>query len=100
MRQIQTRALIGRLPVSEAKALVEQLKGGASFTELAKMSLDRPNSQSGGDLGYFSRGQMSKAFEDAAFVLEPGQISEPVQSEFGSILDETAAQQPDFGFSR
>lgn len=67
----------------EAKDLVKQLKGGADFTELAKKSSDGPSAQTGGDLGYFSRGQMVKAFEDVAFSLKPGQISEPVQTEFG-----------------
>ncbi len=67
----------------EAKDLVAQLKAGADFNELAKKSSDGPSSHTGGDLGYFSRGQMVKAFEDAAFALEPGQISAPVQSEFG-----------------
>lgn len=67
----------------EAKDLVKQLKGGADFTELAKKSSDGPSAQTGGDLGYFSRGQMVKPFEDAAFALQKGQISEPVQTEFG-----------------
>jgi peptidyl-prolyl cis-trans isomerase C len=67
----------------EAKDLVAQLKAGADFNELAKKSSDGPSAHTGGDLGYFSRGQMVKAFEDAAFALEPGQISAPVQSEFG-----------------
>jgi peptidyl-prolyl cis-trans isomerase C len=67
----------------EAKDLVKQLKGGADFTELAKKSSDGPSAQTGGDLGYFSRGQMVKPFEDAAFALQKGQVSEPVQTEFG-----------------
>jgi peptidyl-prolyl cis-trans isomerase C len=67
----------------EAKDLVKQLKGGADFTELAKKSSDGPSAQTGGDLGYFSRGQMVKPFEDVAFALKPGQISDPVQTEFG-----------------
>jgi peptidyl-prolyl cis-trans isomerase C len=67
----------------EAKDLIAQLKGGADFSELAKKSADGPSSATGGDLGYFSRGQMVKAFEDAAFVLEAGQISAPVQSDYG-----------------
>ncbi len=67
----------------EAKDLIAELKGGADFTELAKKSVDGPSSNTGGDLGYFSRGQMVKAFEDAAFALEPGQISGPVQSDYG-----------------
>jgi peptidyl-prolyl cis-trans isomerase C len=67
----------------EAKDLIKQLKGGADFTELAKKSSDGPSAQTGGDLGYFSRGQMVKQFEDVAFALKPGQISDPVQTEFG-----------------
>jgi len=67
----------------EAKDVVKQLKAGVDFTELAKKSSDGPSSQTGGDLGYFSRGQMVKPFEDVAFTLEKGQISNPVQTEFG-----------------
>jgi peptidyl-prolyl cis-trans isomerase C len=67
----------------EAKDLVKQLKAGADFTELAKKSSDGPSAQTGGDLGYFSRGQMVKQFEDVAFASKPGQISDPVQTEFG-----------------
>jgi peptidyl-prolyl cis-trans isomerase C len=67
----------------EAKDLVKQLKGGADFTELAKKSSDGPSAATGGDLGYFSHGQMVKQFEDVAFALKPGQISDPVQTEFG-----------------
>lgn len=67
----------------EAKQLLEEIKKGADFVELAQKSSDGPSAQSGGDLGYFSRGQMVKSFEDAAFALEKGQVSEPVQTEFG-----------------
>ncbi|MBJ7535011.1 peptidylprolyl isomerase [Rhodomicrobium vannielii ATCC 17100] len=67
----------------EAADLVKQLKGGADFNELAKKSADGPSANTGGDLGYFSKGQMVKVFEDTAFALQPGQISDPVQSEFG-----------------
>jgi peptidyl-prolyl cis-trans isomerase C len=67
----------------EAKEIVKQLKAGADFNELAKKSSDGPSAQTGGDLGYFSRGQMVKPFEDVAFSLQKGQISEPVQTEFG-----------------
>lgn len=67
----------------EAKDIVDQLKKGADFVELAKKSADAPSAQTGGDLGYFSRGQMVKPFEDAAFALDKGQVSDPVQTEFG-----------------
>ncbi len=67
----------------EAKDLIKQLKAGADFKELASKSTDGGSAHSGGDLGYFSRGQMVKSFEDAAFALEPGQISDPIKSDFG-----------------
>jgi len=68
----------------DAKAIKKELDGGASFEELAKSkSIDPSAKQNGGDLGFFSAGQMVKPFEDAAFKLEPGQISDPVQSQFG-----------------
>jgi peptidyl-prolyl cis-trans isomerase C len=67
----------------EAEKVIADLKAGASFEELAKQSKD-PSGQNGGDLGFFGRGQMVKTFEDAAFALQPGAITEqPVQSQFG-----------------
>jgi peptidyl-prolyl cis-trans isomerase C len=66
-----------------AEQIITDLKAGASFEELAKQSKD-PSGQNGGDLGFFGRGQMVKPFEDAAFALQPGAITEqPVQSQFG-----------------
>ena len=67
----------------EAEKIIEELKGGADFAELAKQSKD-PSGQNGGDLGFFGAGQMVPEFEKAAFALEPGQITqEPVKSQFG-----------------
>lgn len=62
---------------------------GANFAALAKEYSDDPGSKdSGGDLGWFARGRMVKEFEDAAFSLKPGEISQPVKSQFGyHILD-------------
>lgn len=68
----------------EAKDILKQLQGGADFAELAKSkSLDTGSGASGGDLGYFSHNQMVKAFEEAAFALNKGELSKPVQTEFG-----------------
>lgn len=68
----------------DARAIKAELDAGADFTELAKAKSIEPNAaQSGGDLGYFKRAMMVKPFADAAFALEVGQISEPVQSQFG-----------------
>jgi len=68
----------------EANNLLLQLKEGLTdFAELAKEKSIGPSAPSGGDLGFFSRGQMVKEFEDAAFSLEPGEISDVVQTQFG-----------------
>lgn len=66
---------------SEAKDVAERLKKGEDFAALA--SEKSKDSSKGGDLGFISRGQTVKPFEDAAFGLEVDQISEPVQSQFG-----------------
>ncbi len=69
---------------ADAKAIAEELAKGTPFEQLAKeKSMDPSGAQNGGDLGYFSRGMMVKPFEDAAFALEVGQVSEPIQSQFG-----------------
>ncbi|MDB5507508.1 MAG: hypothetical protein JWR75_2146 [Devosia sp.] len=69
----------------EAKAVKAELEGGADFATVAKAkSIDPSAQQNGGDLGSFGPGMMVKPFEDAAFALtEIGQVSDPVQSDFG-----------------
>jgi len=68
----------------EANNLLLQLKEGLTdFAELAKEKSIGPSAPSGGDLGFFAIGQMVKEFEDAAFSLEPGEISGVVQTQFG-----------------
>lgn len=68
----------------EAKAVKAELDGGADFAALAKEKSIDPGAANGGDLGFFGKGMMVAPFETAAFALtEPGQVSEPVQSQFG-----------------
>jgi peptidyl-prolyl cis-trans isomerase C len=67
---------------AEAKEVAERLKKGEDFAAVAKEK-SKDTSADGGDLGFFGKGQMLKPFEDAAFALEVGQISEPVQTQFG-----------------
>lgn len=62
----------------------QQLKAGASFDALAKQySQDKASAAKGGDLGYFGKGVMDKAFEDAVFKLKKDEVSAPVRSSFG-----------------
>lgn len=67
----------------EANAVVETLEGGADFAETAKEKSTGPSAPNGGLLGWFGKGQMVGPFEEAVFALEPGQVSAPVQTQFG-----------------
>lgn len=69
----------------EGKAIIAQLSGGADFAGLAKeKSTDKGSGAKGGDLGWFPKGMMVKEFTDAAFALQPGEVSkEPVKTQFG-----------------
>lgn len=68
----------------EAEVIIKKLEGGAKFEDLAKASSTDGTASSGGDLGYFSEGQMVPEFEKAAFALKPGEYTkEPVQTQFG-----------------
>lgn len=67
----------------EAKDILAQLKGGATFEDLAKAKSVDSSASKGGDLGWFGKGTMVPAFEKAAFGLKEGELSGIVKSEFG-----------------
>ncbi|WP_171171442.1 peptidylprolyl isomerase [Ruegeria sp. HKCCA0370] len=67
----------------EAKALKAQLDDGADFAELARENSTGPSGPNGGALGWFGKGQMVPEFEAAVIALEKGQVSAPVQTQFG-----------------
>ena len=72
---------------AEAKAEIDRVfaeaKAGDDFAELARAYSDGPSGPRGGDLSFFGRGRMVKPFEDAAFALKAGEISDPIKTQFG-----------------
>ena len=68
---------------AKANALKNMLNEGEDFAYLARQYSLCPSRSIGGDLGYFKRGQMVKEFENAAFSLPVGEVSDPVQTQFG-----------------
>lgn len=69
---------------ADAKAALDEVKKGTDFTEVSKKRSTGPTASTGGDLGFFTKDKMVPEFAEAAFALQPGQVSEkPVQSQFG-----------------
>ena len=69
--------------LSVANEVAEKLKKGEDFAKLAEHYSIDGSRRRGGDLGTFGRGVMVRPFEQAAFALEKGQVSEPVKTQFG-----------------
>ena len=67
----------------EAKAIAEELRGGADFATVAKEKSTGPSGPNGGDLGWFGPGMMVEPFQKAVEGMEVGAISDPVQTQFG-----------------
>ena len=79
---------------AKADALLKDLKSGKDFAATAKANSQDPGSApNGGDLGYFEQGQMVPPFEQAAFALKPGEMSEVVESQFGYHIIKVADRQ-------
>lgn len=102
--QVEASHILIKVP-SDAKAeeeetakkkiedLRSQIMAGGNFSELAEEhSEDDATNKKGGNLGFFSKGRMVPAFEEAAFNLEPGEISEPIRSPYGFHLIKTTAK--------
>lgn len=93
--QVRAKHILFRLPqnateddkkkvIEKANNVIKLLKDGADFGEMAKIYSDDPGTKSkGGDLGFFGKGRMVKPFEDAVFSMKVGEISNPVQTNFG-----------------
>jgi peptidyl-prolyl cis-trans isomerase SurA len=71
---------------AQANSLLDQIKKGAKFADIAKKYSDGPTAAQGGDLGYFKRGTLAKELEDKTFAMKAGDISDVVQTKQGFVI--------------
>ncbi len=69
--------------LEKAMSVLKRARQGEDFSSLAREYSEGPSSEKGGDLGFFSSGQMDKPFEEIAFKMKKGEISDPVKTRFG-----------------
>ncbi len=98
---VDTRGLKTEEELSQMLKRIKEIKReidqGATFDEVAKKYSDCPSALQGGDLGFIQRkGNLAKSFLDAAFSLQVGQVSEPVQTEYGYHLIKVTDKRPGF----
>jgi len=90
--------------LDEARRIQQQLWQGKKFGDLARRYSLSPDAKVGGDLGFFSRGQMPPAFDEVVFRLNVGQVSDVVSSEYGfhlfKLLEKRPAEKRDLGEAR
>jgi peptidyl-prolyl cis-trans isomerase D len=80
---------------AKADEVLKEAKGGADFAELAKKySQDEQSAKNGGDLDYFARGKMVPEFDEVAFTLQPGQVSDVVKTQFGYHIIKVVDKKP------
>lgn len=111
--EVKARHVLLRLPADAtaqqrdsvlalAQQVRDQARAGADFAQLAAQYSQEPGAaERGGDLGYFGQGQMVAPFEQAAFALQPGQVSDIVETAFGlHVIKVEDRRQPSFGDAR
>ncbi|MFY9742006.1 MAG: peptidylprolyl isomerase [Candidatus Sulfotelmatobacter sp.] len=76
------------LAAAEAKAndLLKQIRGGASFEDVAKKNSDGPSAAQGGDLGVFKRGTLAKELEDKTFAMKSGEVTDVIRTKQGYVI--------------
>jgi len=70
----------------KAQELLEQVRAGAAFDEVARNSSDGPTAAQGGDLGYFQRGTLARELEDKVFAMKPGEVGDVVRTKQGFLI--------------
>jgi peptidyl-prolyl cis-trans isomerase SurA len=83
------------LAAAETKAndLLKQIRGGASFEDVAKKNSDGPSAAQGGDLGVFKRGALAKELEDKTFAMKAGEVTEVIRTKQGYVILKVTAHQ-------
>ena len=71
---------------AKAQSLLDQIKKGASFDDLAKKQSDGPSAAQGGDLSYFKRGVLAKELEDRVFALKAGEVTDVIRTKQGFVI--------------
>jgi len=98
--EIHARHILVASEEDAKKIEAEVRKPGADFAAIARTRSTGPGTEQGGDLGFFKKGDMVPEFAEAAFKLQPGQISAPVRSPFGwhviKVEERRAAEAPSF----
>lgn len=80
---------------AKAKSVLEQIKGGAKFEEVAKSSSDDASAAQGGDLGFFRKGELSPELETLVYGLQPGQTSDVIRTKQGFIILKLLEHKPE-----
>lgn len=78
---------------SKAQDLLEQIRKGGKFADLAKKNSDGPSAKEGGDLSYFNRGALAKELEDKVFALKPGETTDVIRTKQGYVILQTTEHQ-------